>query len=103
MTLLDLKPRWVGAGGPGITRDGQPVPERHGVGVSFDCPCGQCGIRCYVPFRNPLDGGPCHETRYDLWERTGNSFETLTIRPSIRRMDGCGWHGWITAGYVTSV
>jgi hypothetical protein len=101
--LVDLDPRWVGAGGEGISdKDGNPVPERHGVGVSFDCPDG-CGFPCYVPFRNPLDGGPQHDDSRPSWERTGDTFDTLTLSPSILRTKekgGCGWHGFIRNGAI---
>ena len=103
MKLVDLDPRWVGAGGEGITRDGQPVPERHGVGVTFLCPCRSCGIRCYVPFANPLDGGPAYEVDCACWQRTGETFDALTLTPSILRSTdkgGCGWHGFVTNGEV---
>ena len=47
MKLTDLNPRWVGAGGEGISdADGNPVPARAGIGLSFDCPCG-CDQRCF--------------------------------------------------------
>lgn len=101
MRLTDLEVKWVAAGGPGITRNGQPVPERRGVGIGFDCPCG-CDQRCFVPFVNPLDGGP--PTSVVAWTRTGDTFETLTLQPSIKRSrenGGCGWHGFITNGEVT--
>jgi hypothetical protein len=100
LRLVNLHPNWVGAGGEGISdKYGNPVPERHGVGVTFDCPCG-CGTNCYVPFANPLDGQPPHDTRPNLptWQRTGETFESLTLTPSIRRVGGCGWHGFITNG-----
>jgi hypothetical protein len=102
--LLDLDPRWVGAGGEGITdKNGDPVPARHGVGLGFNCPCG-CAIRGYVAFENPLDGGPPKiGTNEPTWRRVGETFETLTLRPSIKRTrekGGCGWHGFITDGAV---
>jgi hypothetical protein len=99
MKLIELDPRWVGAGGEGISdRDGNPVPKREGIGVAFDCPCG-CGSPCFIPFSNPLDGGPpVHEA---TWTRTGETFETLTLTPSIKRVDGCRWHGFITNGFAT--
>lgn len=108
MKLLDLDPHWVGAGGEGVTRHDPatgaqvPVPRREGIGVSFECPCG-CAIRCYVPFANPLDGGPQEGTAG--WQRTGDTFETLTLTPSIHRIAGCAksWHGFITNGEVTTV
>ena len=104
MRLVDLEPGWVGAGGAGITRNGEPVPERHGVGVTFNCPCG-CDSPCYVPFRNPLDGGPMLEDDppHPSWQRTGDTFETLTLSPSIYRSRGCGWHGYIENGGVRTV
>lgn len=104
MKLTELDPQWVGAGGEGISdKDGNPVPERHGVGVLFDCPDG-CGFPCYVSFQNPLDGGPPHDASRPLWTRTGEAFETLTLAPSILRAKekgGCGWHGFVTNGEMS--
>jgi len=104
MRLIDLDPGWVGAGGEGVTQDGQPVPERHGVGIAFDCPCGVCGSRCYIPFENPLDGGPAFVSDHPYWARTGDTFETLTLTPSIQRRKvgehGCTWHGFIRNGEI---
>jgi hypothetical protein len=100
MRLTDLDPCWVGAGGEGISdAQGQPVPERHGVGLGFDCPCG-CGDRSYIYFSNPLDGGPPARSAGPNWERTGDTFETLTVTPSIQRVGGCNWHGFITNGGI---
>lgn len=111
MRLTELDPRWVGAGGEGISdKDGNPVPERHGVGVSFLCPCPVCvpkrtgdadrdfHLRHFVPFTNPLDGGPPQVSAHPTWERTGDTFDTLIVRPSIlsdTAKGGCGWHGFI--------
>jgi hypothetical protein len=96
--LVDLNPRWVGAGGEGITlSNGQPAPERHGVAITFDCPCG-CDVRAQIEFTIATDGKPWRD---DAWTRTGDTFETLTLRPSIHRparYGGCGWHGWLTNG-----
>lgn len=101
MRLADLNPRWVGAGGEGISDGhGNPVPERSGVAISFDCPCG-AGDRCVIEFSNPLDGGPTYRTDGHTWERTGETFEELTLRPSIQRMDACRWHGFLTNGEFT--
>lgn len=103
MRLAELNAEFLGAGGEGIFRaDGSPAPQRDGVGVMLDCPCQSCGERLYVPFANPIDGGESVEPRG--WERTGDTIETLTLRPSIWRhpdKGGCGWHGWVTNGEVT--
>ncbi len=106
MKLLDLNPSFIGSGGEGVSdKDGNPVPERHGIGVVFDCPCG-CDSRCFVPFSNPLDGNPPHPSYSTAWARTGETFEVLTLTPSILRVKdrgGCGWHGFITAGEIITV
>ena len=102
MTLLELEPQWTDAGGEGISHYGQPVPARHGIGVIFNCPCGVCGTLCYVPFANPLDGSRPDGHRA-VWQRTGETFETLTLTPSILRsteQGGCGWHGFVTNGQI---
>lgn len=103
MKLVDLNPRWVSAGGEGISRmvDGErvPVPERLGIGIGFDCPCG-CEDRAFVYFSNPLDGGPAYENAKHCWKRGGEDFASLTLTPSIQRVGGCEWHGHITNGQM---
>lgn len=109
MKLTDLHPEWMGAGGEGISNaDGTPAIPRQGVGILLDCPCGTCDEfhQLYVPFANPLDGGPPLQTgKNNGWQRTGDTFETLTLTPSILRTrpHGCGWHGFITNGDVLTV
>ncbi len=107
MRLTDLNPRWVGYGGEGTyNADMSPIPERHRIGVTFDCPCGTHGEdaqweRVGIEFTNPEDGqGPIRSDGH-TWEREGTTFETLTLKPSILRVGGCGWHGWVTNGEVT--
>ena len=109
MRLIDLNPSFVGCGGEGVTRDGQPVLRRGGIGLALDCPCG-CGQGLFIPFANPIDGGPNEQPKG--WQRTGETFESLSLRPSVLRVKwkdasgaehGCGWHGFITNGEVTTV
>jgi hypothetical protein len=102
MKLTDLHPRWIGAGGEGVfDAEHNPMPERHGVGIILDCPCGNSEHehRLFVPFRNPLDGGE-QLSNQQGWERTGETFEDLTLSPSIHRIGGCAWHGWIRNGEI---
>lgn len=101
MKLIDLNPRFFSTGGPGITNaNDEPVPERKGIGLLCDCP--KCGPKhlLAVDFKNPLDGGPPARSDGHTWERTGDTFETLTLSPSINRLDGCKWHGWIRNGEI---
>jgi hypothetical protein len=99
MKLIDLHPKWVEA-----EHDHQGNPaSRKGIGIIFDCPCG-CDMPIYVAFANPLDGGPAHDPRQATWQRTGETFETLMLSPSIRRLGGCpkNWHGWVRNGETFS-
>jgi hypothetical protein len=52
-----------------------------------------------VPFANPIGPGP--HVNEKGWRRTGDTFDTLTLTPSILRIGGCGWHGFVTNGEVT--
>lgn len=111
MRLIDLEPHWVGAGGEGIfNADGTPAAERRGVGISFLCPCGRRdeahphSDRVFIGFENPLDGGPAYDTGGPHWRRDGETFETLTLSPSILRADptpgACRWHGYVRNGLI---
>jgi hypothetical protein len=103
MKLSELNARFIGAGGEGIYQaDGTPAPRREGVGVVFNCPCG-CESECFIPFKNPLDGGSPVYDEPHTWERTGETIEDLTLRPSIQRIGGCAWHGFITNGETKAV
>lgn len=98
--LVDLNPKFFGNGGEGVTNlAGEPVPRREGCALVCDCPCG-CDQRLVVPFKNPIDGGPVIEPKG--WDRTGDTFETLTLSPSIQRVGGCAWHGFIRNGEIVN-
>lgn len=51
----------------------------------FDCPEGHEGCKVTVPFSPAMDGNarPSREGR-PVWDRTGDTFETMTLSPSIR-------------------
>lgn len=85
--LVDLEPKWTAS------------PGRHGMGIHFLCPCG-CDRLYGAFFANPLDGGPPFD-QGEGWERTGDTFETLTLSPSLL-FDRGHWHGWLKDGVLTS-
>ena len=105
MKLSELNPRWSGLPGPIYD------------GVTFDCPhcriAGLSGDSCQrigVTFTPPIDpdgwwsriSQPTYAGRL-LWHREGDTFETLTLTPSVNtRIDAKGhWHGFIKNGEVT--
>ncbi len=89
--LTELNPKWVNWRGK----------ERGGIG--FQCPLhrdGDCkdnamiGNRIVIPFKEAEQNG---------WDKTGDSFDNITLSPSIMPMNENGtphWHGWIRKGMV---
>lgn len=91
--LIDLNPRWVTSAG------------RTGAGLSFDCPgtcCATAAVRqrMQVLFRNPMDGGD-PSVGEPRWNRSGSTFDDLTLTPSIDASASGHFHGWISNGEVT--
>lgn len=97
MKLTELKPKWMMQ----ITEDNRlDCKSRHGMGIVFDCPVHR-NHRLGIFFKNPIDGLPAAEGQL-LWQRTGESFDKLTVSPSVdaSQFIGC-WHGHIVKGEVT--
>lgn len=109
MRLTDLKPRFWG---DGIRQ----------LGVTFLCPHCQ-DVRLGIAFANPPDGGPpspvvtdagmpkmirdhIHDTRtFDvppgfLWQRSGETFDVMSLSPSVDASKSGHWHGCVTNGDV---
>lgn len=111
MRLIDLQPRWVAEYG---------APEGTKQGVSFRCPhCQSESTRLAVFFDVPICGAPAvdikavHRSQADesqhlhdhhvgsvLWHREGDSFETLTLTPSVDASHFGHWHGFVTGGEI---
>jgi hypothetical protein len=87
MRLTALKAKFIGMMG-----------EKSRIAVMMNCPCG-CEHKLYIPFANPIGGGKPDESRV-LWQRTGETIDTLTLSPSVQRTGSCPklWHGWIRNG-----
>ncbi len=100
MKLIDLEPHWVGLGDTGALV----------IGITFNSPT--TGKRLGVLFGNPIDrdgwmpkiGNPMDVPGFfpesKRWQRTGETFETLTLSPSIDCSQHGEWHGSITNGEV---
>lgn len=107
MRLIDLHPKWYTVGGP-------CSEERPHVGLILDCPCG-CGRRVAVNIDPPIGDA---KTLPHAWQRTGETFDNITLSPSLLIHGGAqfrdptaddaevrtckGWHGWIRNGEVTN-
>lgn len=110
--LIELEPAWIV----------ESENDQRKVGLKFLCPCHSChgwNITLAIRFVNPIGGGPPSVDRAGLignndgkrWTRSGDTFETLTISPSIdATLDAAGnplppnrkhWHGMIANGHVT--
>ena len=113
MKLTDLSPRW-------FAEDG-----RHGQGLTFECPCCRGtpnAVRLAAAFAPTLDGGPPINLTPKVlfpalwpppeapgtstvppgihWQRSGETFEDLTLSPSIDASAAGHWHGFVTSGAI---
>lgn len=106
MRLTELEPHFVGRCVPG-SGSFERLPDSWGAqGILFYCP--RCLTREAVPIGHLLliwfenaEGvapAPADARPVARWKRTGNTFETLTLVPSINA--GC-WHGHVVSGAVT--
>lgn len=104
--LVDLNPRW-------FTFHGWASDSPFRIGLTFECP--HCrNERLGVLFDEPIDPdnvGATFAVPYDaaafsngfgmkVWNRNGETFDTLTLTPSIDGSHVGHWHGFITNGEV---
>jgi hypothetical protein len=89
----ELEPEWFGIhGGPA------------NAGVEFRCPCRpDCSERIPVTFTVALDGSPV-VIHGQQWVRSGETFETLTLSPSVdcSHWPGRHWHGFVRNGEIVN-
>jgi hypothetical protein len=73
--LVDCNPRW------GTRHEGSDCF------LTFDCPEGHDDCFHMIPFTPALDGTAIarDQVGHALWERRGDTFETITLTPSIAR------------------
>lgn len=119
MKLTELEPRWgqsVKMNYTGVGQSNFAPPDFRNV-ITFLCPhCvanGDRSQRLGVPFAPPLGptdwitpGQPVIEPGTNVWSRSaGDTFDTLTLSPSIDAGNGCidfegHWHGYIKNGEI---
>lgn len=109
MKLIDLDPRWACDADIVISGVNRYFDGRVGMAVSFECPhcvqrersTGDRRVqRLAVWFANPIDGLPPTDDAKILWQRSGDTFETLTLSPSIDASKEGHWHGFIRNGSI---
>lgn len=109
MRLVDLDPRWASDADIVVGGVSRHFDGRHGMAVSFECPhcvqrertTGDKRVqRLAVWFANPIDGLPPTDDATHLWQRTGDTFDTLTLSPSIDASSDGHWHGHIEDGAI---
>jgi hypothetical protein len=106
MKLTELDPRWITFGSAAENfKD-----KRWYLGLTFLCPhCRE--QRLAVFFQNEIDDGVrwAYETwdslkmvtdGHVLWQREGDTFDTITLKPSIDVSFDGHWHGFITNGDI---
>lgn len=86
--------RFMGHGGEGVTRNGQPVPytEKYGLSVIHRCTKTESGWdEGFVTFSTPeAAADPSPKWNVESWD-------PLTLSPSLLQ-PGCGDHGFIRGG-----
>lgn len=88
--LVNLQPRWI-----------KPAPTLTS-GMTFLCPCCR-KQRIAVFFKDWCPLGTVQEsTDEPRWSRTGDTFENITISPSVDMSRYGHWHGHIQNGEVTN-
>lgn len=100
MKLTDLNPRWVGI-------HGWSSDSTYHIGVTFDSPTrpGQRLAALFTPAIDP-DGLAAKYgwgqffPESKKWGRTGETFDSLTLTPSLDFSAAGDWHGFITNGEI---
>jgi len=110
MRLIELEPRWASEYGhsddvkQGVTFLCPHCRARR-LGVFFDksiCGTPPIDLVAFNRARLRADNDPYDDVHVGstLWHREGETFDTLTLSPSIDASAfGC-WHGFITAGEI---
>jgi hypothetical protein len=85
VSLLSLDPRWI-------------EHDEHYIGIAFTCPFEKCPS---VAGDKHTIGAYWAYPGKNNWKKTGETFENLTLEPSIDGSPmGCSFHGHIINGKV---
>lgn len=115
MRLTELDPRWAvfASMSPGCKQGLTflcPHCKAIRLGVFFDqpiCGCKPVDLDFYQKSQrdvdSPLHSPELHDVHMGrvLWHREGDSFENLTLTPSVDASAFGHWHGFITGGEIS--
>lgn len=77
--LVDCDPQWI--------EEHREAGEHGKIHYfRFDCPEGHVDCVHVIPFSPRLNGAPYTDSQQPTWQRTGDTFETISLSPSIRRI-----------------
>jgi hypothetical protein len=104
VNLADLNPRWQGL------NTAAKIAASIRIGMTFDCPCcvgTERAIKLGVRFRNAIDpdnllADTGWRAAEPAWDRQGETFDTLSLVPSVDASNQGHWHGTISSGKATS-
>jgi len=112
MKLADLDPQFVVIKEPGRLYRLTDVLDDPGhgraQGIQFLCPAcfvanggsyGTHAVRCWFRGHSVPDDEKPGPAR---WAMSGTGLADLTLTPSVLLLGGCGWHGFVTSGSVTT-
>ncbi len=89
IALTRCNPKWIGL-----------LRPNSGEGLTFDCPTCGPGHKLAIYFSNPVDGNSAASWQDPTWKREGETFDSLTVEPSIQYP--C-FHGWIEDGKIIDI
>jgi hypothetical protein len=95
MKLVDLNPRWY------VLEDGGPR-----VGLTFLCPhcrTTRLGVSFHHAGREAVEDEYIHahsSATEHIWQEDGESFDKVSLFPSVDASASGHWHGFVTNGEV---
>ena len=94
LRLVDLAPHWYCLEEGGLR-----------VGLTFECPhcrTQRLGVTFHEKGQEAITDPyiHAHSDAKFIWTKTGDSFENLTLFPSVDASKTGHWHGWITNGEI---
>lgn len=95
MRLVDLNPRWF-----------RLADDTPALGLTFDCPhcrTQRLGVSFHRQGHEAMDDAVIYAKSpgtSHIWGMSGDSFENLTLSPSVDASAAGHWHGFVSNGEI---